>query len=210
VCSNFQLEVVRTWQLGQFPCQYLSKDILFRGCFWFVWLPCHMPAKQFSSFCLITQECSIVCWNQCWRFSCRSWAPLMGDGDDIITELHELLYHKWHCSNLFSGRAKDKFLSFWRQTALQQKKPRALVGFELRTEPDLSTGDSPNQWHHRTLPRHVYHVIYTRQFWSKQIAYTVQKVRTIDSSGFAYTVQKASMGLLTQWHVTCNHDDLQK
>jgi len=56
------------------------------------------------------------------------------------------MYYKWHCSNLFSGRAKDKFLFFFEgKPPFNRKKPRALVGFELRTEPDLSTGDSLNQ-----------------------------------------------------------------
>ena len=76
---------------------------------------------------------------QCRRFSCRSWAPLTGDGDDIITVF------AWVAMNgiaqtCFSGRAKGKFLI---QGELPfNSKPRALVGFELRTEPELSTGDS--------------------------------------------------------------------
>jgi len=57
------------------------------------------------------------------RFSCRSWAPLVGDGDDIITEL------AWVTANgiaqaCFSGRAKGKFLYFLRPTILQQKNQR--------------------------------------------------------------------------------------
>ena len=52
-------------------------------------------------------------------------APLMGDGDDLITELY-------HAQSCFSERAKGKFL-FSRQTSTE--KPRGLVGFELRTEP---------------------------------------------------------------------------
>jgi len=41
------------------------------------------------------------------RFSCRSWAPLVGNGDDIITELATINGIPQTC---FSGRAKGKFL----------------------------------------------------------------------------------------------------
>ena len=57
------------------------------------------------------------------RVSCRSWAPLMGDGDDIITELIN-----GFAQTCFSGRAKGNNPS--------PEKPR---GFEPRTEPELST-----------------------------------------------------------------------
>ena len=42
---------------------------------------------------------------------------------------------------VFLERAMGKFL-FLRRTTLQQKKPKALVGFEPMTEPELGTGDS--------------------------------------------------------------------
>ena len=48
---------------------------------------CDSFSVQFSSvhFDLITQENAASPIDR--RFSCRSWAPLVGDGDDIITEL---------------------------------------------------------------------------------------------------------------------------
>ena len=50
----------------------------------------------------------------------------------------------------FSGRAKGKFLI---QGELPfNSKPRALVGFELRTEPELSTGDSHSTSAPHTTP----------------------------------------------------------
>ena len=43
------------------------------------------------------------------RFSCRSWTPLVGDGDDIITELAWVTINGI-AQTCFSGRAKGKFL----------------------------------------------------------------------------------------------------
>ena len=62
---------------------------------------------QFSSvhFDLITQENAASPIDR--RFSCRSWAPLVGDGDDIITEFATINGIAQTC---FSGRAKGKFL----------------------------------------------------------------------------------------------------
>ena len=52
-----------------------------------------------------------------------------------------LSYHKWHCSNLFFWKGKGQ-IPFFKANHPSTEKPRALVGFELRTEPELRTGDS--------------------------------------------------------------------
>ena len=98
----------------------------------------HPGSVQFSSFWFDNPGNAASPINR--RFSCRSWAPLVGDGDDIITELAWVTINGI-AQTCFSGRAKGKFL-FLRRNTLQQKKPKALVGFEPRTEPELGTGDS--------------------------------------------------------------------
>ena len=76
------------------------------------------------------------------RFSCRSWAPLVGGWwrhhHWIGTRLS---YHKWHCSNLFFWKGKGQ-IPFFKAHHPSTEKPKALVGFEPRTEPELGTGDS--------------------------------------------------------------------
>ena len=52
-----------------------------------------------------------------------------------------LSYRKWHCSNLFFWKGKRQ-ISFFKVYHPSTEKPKALVGFELRTEPELGTGDS--------------------------------------------------------------------
>ena len=99
-----------------------------------------LAAVQFSSvhFDLITQEMHA-------GFSCRSWAPLVGDGDDPH-HWTRLSYHKWHCLNLFFWKGKGQIpffkIPFFKAHHPSTEKPKALVGFEPRTEPELGTGDS--------------------------------------------------------------------
>ena len=63
----------------------------------------------------------------------------MGDGDDIIAELAEVNGIAQTC---FSGRAKGKFLFFFKVHHPSTEKQKALVGFNPRKEPELGTGDS--------------------------------------------------------------------
>ena len=71
---------------------------------------------------------------QCRRFSCRSCMGPINGGWWWHHHWTRFSYHKWHFSSLFFWKGK-------RQTTLQQKI-WALVGFEPRTEPELSTRDS--------------------------------------------------------------------
>ena len=64
------------------------------------------------------------------RFSCRSWAPLVGDGDDITTELAWVTINGI-AQTCISGRAKGKFL-FLRRTTLQQKKNKGFSGIRAQ------------------------------------------------------------------------------
>ena len=52
-----------------------------------------------------------------------------------------LSYRKWHCSNLFLWKGNGQF-PFFKVYHPSTEKPKALVGFKLRTEPELGTGDS--------------------------------------------------------------------
>ena len=92
--------------------QELSRD----QC-WNVW---DFSPDQFSSFCFDNPGNAASPINR--RFSCRSWAPLVGDSDDIITELTWVTINGI-AQTCFSGRAKGKFL-FSRHTTLQQKNQR--------------------------------------------------------------------------------------
>ena len=74
------------------------------------------------------------------RFSCRSLAPLVGDGDDIITEL------AWVTMNgiaqcLFFWKGKGQ-IPFFKAHHPSTEKSKALVWFKPRTEPVLGIGDS--------------------------------------------------------------------
>ena len=52
-----------------------------------------------------------------------------------------LSYHKWHCSNLFFWKGEGQ-IPFYKVYHPSTENPKALVGFELRTEPELGTADS--------------------------------------------------------------------
>jgi len=73
------------------------------------WYPCanRSAATQFSSFWFDDPGNAATPIHT--RYSCRSWAPLMGDSDDIITELAWVTINGI-AQTCFSGRAKGKFL----------------------------------------------------------------------------------------------------
>ena len=55
------------------------------GSSWLMWLDYFVAEVLYAHDTVgIASYIGILC--QCWRFSCMSWAPLMGDSDDIITE----------------------------------------------------------------------------------------------------------------------------
>ena len=62
------------------------------------------------------------------RFSCMSWAPLVGDGDDIFAELAWVTINGI-AQTCFSGRANSFFA---RCTTLQRKNQRLFSG--IRTQ----------------------------------------------------------------------------